>query len=116
MQHARVYWLTCVLMFLAVVANATTIVMPTDEQLIDKSPVIVEATVVSSTPVDRGNRIWTETVLSVTKTIRGSVPEQIIVREIGGVIGDRITKIFGAPEYTAGEHVLVFLTPAPRGD
>ena len=116
MHHARVYWLTCVLMFLAVVGSATTIVMPTDEQLIDKSPVIVEATVVSSTPVDRGNRIWTETVLSVTKTIKGSVPSKVTVREIGGAIDNRITVIFGAPQYTAGEHVLAFLTPTPRGD
>lgn len=116
MHHAKVYWLTCVLMFLAVVGSATTIVMPTDEQLIDKSPVIVEATVVSSTPVDRGNRIWTETVLSVTKTIKGSVPPKVTVREIGGAIDDRITVIFGAPQYRAGEHVLVFLAPTPRGD
>ena len=117
MPHLKVsYWLTSVLMLVALAAGATTIVMPSDEQLIDKSPVIVEATVVSSTPVDRGNRIWTETVLSVTRTIKGNVPDQITVGEIGGVIGNRITKIFGAPEYTTGEHVLVFLTPTPRGD
>src|SRR5215472_10749253 len=103
MHRARVYWLTCVVMFLAVAGSATTIVMPTDEQLIDKSPVIVEATVVSSTPVDRGNRIWTETVLSVTKTIKGNVPSKVTVREIGGAIDNRITVIFGAPRYTAGE-------------
>ena len=116
MHLKPVYRLTCVLTFLAAAAAATTIVMPTDEQLIAKSPVIVEATVVSSTPVDRGNRIRTETLLSVTKTIKGSVPDQLTVREIGGAIDDRITVIFGAPQYTAGEHVLVFLTPTPRGD
>ena len=31
-------------------------------------------------------------------------------------LDNRITKIFGAPEYHDGEHVLLFLTPTPRGD
>jgi PKD repeat protein len=116
LKHLKVYWSWCVLMILAAPVFATTIVMPTDEQLIAKSPVIVEGTVVSSTPIARGNAIWTETTLSVAKTIKGSVAGTITIREVGGVLDNRITKIFGAPEYVPGEHVLVFLTPTPRGD
>ena len=115
MKHFRV-WFTCVLMMAAVVAQATTIVLPTDEQLVSKSPVIVEATVVSSAAVDRGDKIWTETTLSVTRALKGEAAGNIVVAEIGGVVGNRITKIFGAPEYAAGEHVLAFLTKTPRGD
>src|SRR6185369_10485139 len=103
----------------ASIAGATTIVMPTDEQLISKAPLIVEGTVVHSAAVDRGNAIWTETTLSVAKVIKGQLPvagdqlpgSQITIREIGGTLGDRFTKIFGAPEYRDGEHVLLFLTP-----
>jgi PKD repeat protein len=113
---ARAYWLTCVLMMTAAAAEATTIVLPTDEQLIAKSPVIVAGTIVQSTPVLFGDKIWTETILAVDRTFKGDVAGRITIREIGGVLDNRITKIFGAPQYAAGERVLAFLTPRPRGD
>ncbi|HEX7192252.1 MAG TPA: PKD domain-containing protein [Thermoanaerobaculia bacterium] len=121
MKHIPVYWQTCVLAVLVAalflpVASATTIVMPTDEQLVVKSPDIVEGTVLSSVPVQIGNRIWTETQVVVSRTIKGDAAGTITIREIGGQIGDNVTKIFGAPEYTVGENVLLFLTPTPRGD
>jgi PKD repeat protein len=117
LNHSKVYWVTCALMIVfAGIASATTIVVPTDDQLIRKSPVIVEGTVLSTTAVERGNAIWTETRLAVNRTIKGDVTGEITIREIGGQIGDRITRVFGAPEYTVGERVLAFLTASPRGD
>ena len=117
MNHIRVYGLTCVLILaaLAVPLSATTIVMPTDDQLVAKSPVIVEGVVLSSTAVDHDGHIRTETLLQVEKAIKGAAEGTITISEIGGVVGNRITKIFGAPQYTAGERVLVFLEPAPAG-
>jgi PKD repeat protein len=113
----KVYWLTCVLMMaIATAAPATTIVMPTDEQLVEKSPLIVRGVVVRSEPVDRNGAIWTETVLQVEQTLKGEAPATMTIREVGGVLENRITKIFGTPEYVAGERVLAFLTPTPRGD
>jgi PKD repeat protein len=97
------------------VANATTIVMPTDEQLVAKAPVIVEGTVLSSEAVDRDGRIWTETTVAVARTLKGDAQATIIVRELGGVVGDRFSKVFGTPEFTEGERVLLFLDRNPRG-
>lgn len=72
MYRFRVYGLTCVLMLLAgSAARATTIVLPTDEQLIAKSPVIVEGTVLSSMPIEANGAIYTETVVSVSRNIKG---------------------------------------------
>ncbi|HEX6179529.1 MAG TPA: PKD domain-containing protein, partial [Thermoanaerobaculia bacterium] len=116
MNRFRVYGVTSVLTLLAAIANATTIVVPTDEQLVDKTPLIVRATVVSSTPIERGRAIWTETILRVDETIKGNAPAVVTVREPGGILGDRITMIYGSPEYVAGERVLAFLTPTPRND
>ncbi|HEV7238232.1 MAG TPA: PKD domain-containing protein [Thermoanaerobaculia bacterium] len=96
-------------------ARATTIVLPTDEQLIDKSPVIVSGTVLSTMPVDRGGMIWTDTRVAVTRAIKGQSEATITIHELGGIQGDRITKIFGSPEFREGERVLLFLEPAPRG-
>ncbi|HEY0160800.1 MAG TPA: PKD domain-containing protein [Thermoanaerobaculia bacterium] len=103
-------------MLLASVAmHATTIVLPTDEQLIAKSPVIVEGTVVSSTPVERNGSIWTDTVVSVARNVKGRTPETITVHELGGIVGERVTRIYGTPVFTAGKQVLLFLEPSPRG-
>jgi len=112
----RVYGLTCVLMLAAVAARATTIILPSDEQLIAKSTFIADATVLSSTPIDRNGTIWTETVLEVSHALKGELPQRVTVRGLGGILDDRITRIFGAPEFVAGERVLVFLEADPRGD
>src|SRR5688572_18260331 len=102
-------------MLVAMAAHATTIVLPSDEQLIAKTPVIVDGTVLSTTAIDRGGAIWTDTVVEVARAMKGSVDGTITVREIGGTLDDRITKLFGTPEFAAGEHVLLFLEPSPRG-
>jgi PKD repeat protein len=115
-KHFKVYWPTCVILLLASVASATTIVLPTDEQLVRKSPVIVEGTVISSMPVLRGQGIWTETKLAIDRTLKGDAAGELTIREVGGEIDGRITKIFGTPVYTPGERVMAFLTPTPRGD
>ena len=115
MNKIRVYGVTCVLMLAAVAARATTIVLPSDEQLIAKSPVIVDGTVLSTAPVDRDGAIWTETVIDVARTLKGETDGRITVREIGGTLEDRITKIYGAPEFAAGERVLLFLDVDARG-
>lgn len=117
MNNSRyVCGLVCVLLLAASLAGATTIVMPADEQLIAKSPVIVEGTVLSTTPVDRNGVVWTETVVRVSRTIKGATDATITIAEEGGMLEDRATKIFGAPEYAAGDRVLVFLERDRRGD
>jgi PKD repeat protein len=116
-KHFKVYWQTCICsMLFAAVASATTIVMPSDEALIAKSPLVVEGTVARTGPVAIDSRIWTETVVNVQRTLKGSAAATVTIREIGGELDGRITKIFGTPQYAQGEEVLLFLTPTPRGD
>jgi PKD repeat protein len=115
MNRLRIYGVAIVALLTVLPLEATTIVLPTDEQLVAKSPVIVEALVLSSNVVERDGRIWTETEVSVARTLKGETPPAITIREIGGRIGDRVTKIYGTAEFVAGERVLLFLEPAPRG-
>lgn len=96
-------------------ARATTIILPTDGQLVDKSPLIVEGHVTATVPVDRGGAIWTDTTVVVVRALKGSANPTIVVREIGGVLGDRASIVYGSPEYSAGETVLLFLSPAGDG-
>src|SRR5476649_1578186 len=117
MNHFRVYWLTCVLMIVGISASRATIIVPTDDQLVAKSTAIIEGTVLSSTPVDRGGKIWTETRVSVSRALKGDgIGSEAIIREIGGQLDNRITVIFGAPAYKVGESILAFLIATPRGD
>ena len=116
-KHSRVYWLTCLMTIVAAAATATTIILPTDAQLVAKTPLIVQGTVVSSEPVVRDDgRIWTETRLAVEQTLKGTAAGTITIRELGGQIDGRITRIFGVPGYKAGQRVMAFLTATPRGD
>ncbi len=115
MKRFKVYGLTCALFLFAALANATTIVMPADEQLIGKTPVIVEGRVVSTSAIERDGRIWTETVVAVERTLKGTAETTIVVREIGGELNGKITRVFGTPEFKDGERVLLFLEPAPQG-
>lgn len=115
MNRLRVYGLTCLFLLAAAFADATTIVMPDDEQLIAKSPVIVEGSVLSTAVAERDGRIVTETTIAVSRALKGSVAETITVRELGGELDDRITKVFGTPEFADGERVLLFLEQAPQG-
>ena len=91
--------------------HATAIVMPTDDQLVDKSPTIVIGTVLRSESVEINGGIWTETDLRVEKSLRGTVGTTVRIREVGGRIGDRFNVVFGSPEYQSGQRVLVFLWP-----
>jgi PKD repeat protein len=95
--------------------QATTIVMPTDEQLVEKTSFIAVATVLHSVPIDRSGAIWTETTLQVERELKGLLPGVITVREPGGFLGERFTMVYGTPAYTAGERVLVFLSGTPEG-
>lgn len=105
------------LLLVAASLEATTIVMPSDDQLVAKSPLIVVARVLASTPVELYGGVWTETTLQVERVIRGtSVSATLQVREIGGRTAALTTVIYGAPDYRRGERVLAFLLPTPRGD
>lgn len=119
MTSMKAYGTWCVLLVALALgwpAQATTIVMPSDDQLIEKSTVIVRGTVVRSGPVDYQGGIWTETVLAVDESLKGNVSGEIVIREVGGQIGDRLSVVFGSPEYESGEDVLAFLHVSPRGD
>lgn len=112
------YGRTCALFLLTAILHpllATTIVMPTDEQLIEKTSIIVIGTVLSSATVDRNGGIWTDSTVRVERTLRGAADSTIVISEVGGTIGDRVSVVYGNPEYKAGERVLLFLSAGTEG-
>jgi hypothetical protein len=91
-------------------ALATTFVVPTDAEMVDRAEAIVRGTVISSVPtVDADGRVITTTRLAAEHVLKGNVDAVVEIVEPGGVTAERSSWIYGTPRYTAGERVLVFL-------
>jgi hypothetical protein len=122
-RHLFRFVLFGVLPLLPLAASATTI-LPTDfTGMVAASPVIVHGRVVGVQAQTTSGRRSIESLVTVAviDPIKGPAASQIVFRVPGGEIG-RYRRIFvGAPEFTAGEEVVLFLSgqgpsvPAPFG-
>jgi hypothetical protein len=98
-------------------AHATVLVPLSDEALVWSSSLIVTGEVSKIETVELGSgRIVTEITLRVEEALKGQVPDgTVVVTEPGGDVGERAVWIQGAPEFSVGEHALVFLTLRRNG-
>ncbi|MFL6214131.1 MAG: putative Ig domain-containing protein [Blastocatellia bacterium] len=114
----QAFALLLAVLFAANVGTATTAVMLTDGDLIASSRVILIGDVQSVKAQWDAERqsINTYVKVNVTRLLKGELQNQTIVfKQLGGRIGDEATVIFGAPEYTAGQQVLLFLDTREDG-
>jgi len=101
-------------LWLAANAGATSIVLPTEEQLVSSSDVIALARVddISSRRDEGadGIRIVSEIKLKVLKGFTGARKgDELLVYQLGGRVDQNVLWLEGSPEYTKGAQVLVFL-------
>lgn len=61
-------------------------------------------------------RIYTYTRLSVSRTLKGTQTDTVLVKQAGGVKDGRIERVFGVRHFRAGEDVVLFLEPGNDGD
>jgi hypothetical protein len=82
-------------------------------QLVHMSEVIVRGTVLGGEAAwDEGHhRIYTRTAVRVSHWFKGSGASEIVVRTVGGHVGDVVAGISGMPTFTPGEDVILFLHP-----
>jgi hypothetical protein len=90
---------------------ATTAILPGDDDLIIGARAIVRAKVIS---VDSGlgddDRIYTYVGLRVRETLKGHVAgRKIVLKELGGQVGDRGSIIYGNAQFVPGEEVFLYL-------
>jgi len=98
------------------IAHATTLMHMSIAKMSQTAPLIVRARCMgNATSWDAGN-IWTFTSFSVEETWRGTAPQEIIVRLLGGSVGSITSNVSGIPHFRLGEEVILFLEPTPRGD
>lgn len=95
-------------------ALATTVMALSVEEMAQRSPLVVRATVDQSQAAwdARERSIWTYTELSVHETLKGAPASGVIVKQPGGVVGGRGTAVAGAARFAPGEEVVLFLEPA----
>jgi len=106
------------LLFVVDSTRATTAVMLTDEQLITSCRVILLGDVqsVKSQWDDKHLNIYTYVKVHVSRILKGHLrADQIVVKQLGGTVGDYQAVMFGAPEFRAGQRVLLFLNTSPDG-
>ena len=59
--------------------------------------------------------IHTYVTVAVTEVLKGDIPERsIVVKQLGGRLGEDRLVIFGQPDFVRGEEVLLFLNVRPR--
>jgi len=102
--------ITAVVFLLVPSAWATVFQPLNDRQLADRSEAVVVGTVRNATSRVRADGyVVTDYRLDVEETIKGTPATSIVVSEIGGVSGERVTFVSDSATYTPGERVMVFL-------
>src|SRR5262249_9617007 len=97
---------------------ATTAVMPADSDLVVGARSVVIGRVISITSSfnPRHSDINTYVRIALDEVLKGDITApEIVLREPGGRDGDTLAVVFGAPEFTRGERVLLYLDTWPDG-
>ncbi len=109
-------WLGVVMLLVATPSQAGEAVPYTLAQRTQKAEVIVVAEVesISSNWDNEGREIFTYIILRVTERIKGDIAgNQIVLRHLGGAVGNVESRVSGMPQFIRNEKVLVFLGRYP---
>ena len=106
--------LAILLTFIALAPAAhATVYAPMDEAMLtSQSAAIVTGTVTANVVRQDGPRIVTDTTIAVDRVFKGAIDGMTVtITTPGGTIGDTRAVVFGAPRFTEGDQVLVYLQP-----
>jgi hypothetical protein len=95
----------------AQISLATTVIIPSDDQLIIEARAIVRGRVLSvQSGLDKQDRIFTYVTLRVQEVLKGNLTQRrIVLKQPGGEYGNRGSLVFGAPQFKVGENVVLYL-------
>jgi hypothetical protein len=110
-MKSRVSMLVCAVLLVAGGAQATSFVVPDDNELIQKSAAIAVGTVEGSYVQELNGTIETVYEIRVERALKGLPRVQELLRMVspGGVIGDRGLYVASSPHFAQGDRVLLFL-------
>ena len=97
-------------------AGGIIYVAPSDEVMVDRTPIIVFGEVRSVMAAAGARFPSTDALFEVEAVLKGTVPSgTVLVRQPGGVSEDGVVSvIYGLPMLTAGDRLLLFLEEVPE--
>lgn len=100
-------------LWLVPMVNATTVIPPAFEELVNESDYIVHATVkavASEWREDHGRRfIVTKVDLEILEVINGVPPSILTLEMLGGQVGNEVMVVEGFPAFQAGQEDILFV-------
>lgn len=109
--------LALVLLLVPSIALATQVQALSLRQLVEDADRIVVGTVVSrEMHYDDLDRIVTDQTIRIEDTLHGARSETLVVRHIGGVVGELGLTVAGEAAYPDGARMLLFLRAFDSGD
>ncbi len=99
------------------VGTASIVLKLSDKQMVQKAARIVRGKVVRqySKWGPKHRRIYTYTVISVLEHLKGKPnTQQVVIKQLGGSVGNIAMKVSGNARFQLGEEVLVFLEKIPH--
>lgn len=103
---------------LAIGLRATTVIPMSVEQLTRASTHVVEATAIDSTAQWNPDHtlIFTYTRFNVSQSLKGQLPQTIVVRQLGGTVDGITQRVSGVRHWLPGQQAVLFLKPSSTGD
>jgi hypothetical protein len=102
-----------VLFSLGFVANATTVIPPTFDELVSRAQIIFEGQVtgLKSQWIGEGaeHRIVTYVTFKVDDTLKGDAGATYSIRMLGGTVDGRTMEVTDAPKFKVGDHDVLFV-------
>ena len=107
------YLLFPALFSLGFVANATTVIPPTFDELVGRAQIIFEGQVtgLKSQWIGEGaeHRIVTYVTFKVDDTLKGDAGATYSIRMLGGTVDGRTMEVTDAPKFKVGDHDVLFV-------
>jgi hypothetical protein len=101
-----------ILLSVAASVRASTFVIPTDDEMVIRARAIVRGKVlaIESGLDEKQDAIYTYITLKVQEVLKGQITQRnIVLKEPGGQYGSRGSIVFGTPEFSTGETVVLYL-------
>lgn len=108
----RLFVLLVCLFGFAQAGLATSVIVPTDENLAIEARAIVrgKVTAVSCSFDQIRDNVFTYVTLRVSDVIKGHITNRrIVIKQFGGEMSDNATIVYGSPQFKLGEEVILFL-------
>ncbi len=96
--------------FVVNAAMALTVEKVSLQRMTQDSRLVVHGKILSSYSQWEGNNIFTYTTVRVVESLKGDASQTVIVKQVGGTVGEQTSEITGTPKLVRNEEVILFLT------